>query len=67
MIQSPCKGCTERRILCHARCSRYAEYKRRKDMAAEAERLYSMLRAANYTKIKSHDAYIADKCRGKIH
>nr|DAO73419.1 MAG TPA: hypothetical protein [Caudoviricetes sp.] len=36
-------------------------------MAAEAERLYSMLRAASYTKIKSHDAYIADKCRGKIH
>ena len=41
--------------------------KQRKDMAAAAERLYSMLRAASYTKIKSHDAYIADKCRGKIH
>ena len=36
-------------------------------MAAEAERRYSTLCAASYTKIKSHDAYIADRCRGRIH
>lgn len=26
MIQSKCRGCTERRVGCHAECEKYAEF-----------------------------------------
>lgn len=37
----PCKGCTDREIGCHAKCSKYIEWKtewdRRKNMITEAK------------------------------
>lgn len=38
---SPCKGCTERVLHCHSKCSRYADYRQALDAAnakAAAER-----------------------------
>ena len=37
----PCKGCTDREIGCHAKCSKYIEWKtewdKRKNMITEAK------------------------------
>lgn len=32
MIDSGCKGCTERTLGCHSRCEKYAKYKAQVDM-----------------------------------
>lgn len=31
MIDSGCKGCTERTLGCHSKCQRYAEYRKQID------------------------------------
>lgn len=67
MIQSPCKDCTERKLSCHARCSRYAGYKERQNRAAEAEQKYKRLDTGSYSKLKAYDACVADHCKGIRH
>lgn len=67
MIQSPCRGCTERKLSCHVRCSRYAEYKERQRRAAEAERTYKRLDTGSYSKLKAYDACMADRQKGIRH
>lgn len=38
MIDSGCKGCTERTLGCHSRCARYAEYRKKIDMLNKYKR-----------------------------
>lgn len=38
MIDSPCKGCTDRHKGCHAGCPDYLDYKEAKEREKEAKR-----------------------------
>lgn len=51
MIQSKCKGCTERHINCHADCLRYAEFK------ANREEEYKRRKAAVHLKAAVSDYF----------
>lgn len=39
-VNSPCRGCEERRVLCHAECDRYIEYQRKNAEIREKRREY---------------------------
>ena len=38
-VQSPCKGCEERHLKCHATCQKYLKY--REEFMSERERIYN--------------------------
>lgn len=35
-MNAPCKGCEERHSLCHANCSRYAQFRAERDRINQA-------------------------------
>lgn len=35
MIKAPCKGCWDRKLGCHGRCERYAEFRKKLEKANE--------------------------------
>lgn len=58
-IQSPCKGCDDRHLKCHATCERFLEY--RQKYQAERDRIYKedsldkTIRGLNYNSAKKNE------------
>lgn len=58
-IQSPCKGCPDRHLLCHSTCEKFLEY--RKKYLKEKERIFKedaldkSIRDLNYTSAKKKE------------
>ena len=41
-MNAPCKGCTDRYLMCHSNCEKYKQYK------LENERVKDIISTANY-------------------
>lgn len=58
--KSPCFGCEERHVGCHAECCRYLEWRKQKDEQNEAVRAEKIS-----NNLFSHGAWLMKKARQK--
>ncbi len=58
---TPCKNCTERMRMCHARCEKYANYKKRLHERKDAE---NHIKQANQASYETH-LRLSDRVQAK--